>query len=179
MLRGMKTAIFFFNKILLLRNEQQEEQLDFTAVVCFVTLNGEVRAVLLNALKMYSLVVQRLAVLENLSLTVRKREKGLLNSWLIELNNNEISEDEMTKQDGSALKYLNIIKWNLVEEAKGSLSLSFDQIPYFKNTVFTKTYYMIDEDEFTGEVVDADYLEMENDNDEITEDDDEDAKGGR
>ncbi|KAL0864191.1 hypothetical protein Bca101_043309 [Brassica carinata] len=146
---------------------------------------------------MYSLVVQRLAVLENLSLTVRKREKGLLNSWLIELNNNEISEDEMTKQDGSALKYLNIIKWNLVEEAKGSLSLSFDQIPYFKNTVFTKTYYMIDEDEyilekasgyqslallrlmFTGEVVDADYLEMENDNDEITEDDDEDAKGGR
>lgn len=32
---------------------------------------------------------------------------------------------------------------------------------------------------FTGGVVDAYYLEMDNDDDEVTEDDDEDAKGGR
>lgn len=40
------------------------------------------------------------------------------------------------------------IKWNRIEEPKGfKTDFIFDQSPYFKNTILTKTYHMIDEDE--------------------------------
>ncbi|WZZ31454.1 hypothetical protein YC2023_014855 [Brassica napus] len=70
------------------------------------------------------------------------------------------------------------------EEPKENLEFIFDQSPHFKHTVLTKTYHMIDEDEhilekaitnrprrrLSGEVVDADDLEMGDDDDEIAED---------
>ncbi|CAG7892951.1 unnamed protein product, partial [Brassica rapa] len=63
------------------------------------------------------------------------------------------------------------------EEPKENLEFIFDQSPHFKNTVLTKTYHMIDEDEHilekaitNREVVDADDLEMDDDDDEIAED---------
>ncbi|CAN8257605.1 unnamed protein product [Cochlearia groenlandica] len=75
-------------------------------------------------------------------------EKGVPDFWLIALKNNEITAEEITERDEGALKYLKDIKWNRVEEPKGfKLEFFFDQNPYFKNTVLSKTYHMIDEDE--------------------------------
>ncbi|KAF3594389.1 hypothetical protein DY000_02020361 [Brassica cretica] len=76
------------------------------------------------------------------------QEKGVPDFWLIALKNNEITTEEITERDEGALKYLKDIKWNRVEEPKGfKLEFFFDENPYFKNTVLTKTYHMIDEDE--------------------------------
>ncbi|CAN7047630.1 unnamed protein product [Brassica rapa subsp. trilocularis] len=76
------------------------------------------------------------------------QEKGVPDFWLIALKNNEITAEEITERDEGALKYLKDIKWNRVEEPKGfKLEFFFDENPYFKNTVLTKTYHMIDEDE--------------------------------
>ncbi|CAA7053366.1 unnamed protein product [Microthlaspi erraticum] len=59
-----------------------------------------------------------------------------------------ITAEEVTERDEGALKYLKDIKWNRVEEPKGfKLEFLFDQNTYFKNTVLSKTYHMIDEDE--------------------------------
>ncbi|KAH0912972.1 hypothetical protein HID58_036293, partial [Brassica napus] len=75
-------------------------------------------------------------------------EKGVPDFWLIALKNNEITTEEITERDEGALKYLKDIKWNKVEEPKGfKLEFFFDENPYFKNTLLTKTYHMIDEDE--------------------------------
>ncbi|KAL1218343.1 Nucleosome assembly protein 1,2 [Cardamine amara subsp. amara] len=75
-------------------------------------------------------------------------EKGVPDFWLIALKNNEITAEEITERDEGALKYLKDIKWSRVEEPKGfKLEFLFDQNPYFKNTVLSKTYHMIDEDE--------------------------------
>ena len=50
--------------------------------------------------------------------------------------------------DEGALQYLKDIKWSRVAGAKGfKLELFFDPNPYFKNSVLTKTYEMINEEE--------------------------------
>ncbi|KAB2024378.1 hypothetical protein ERO13_D06G072100v2 [Gossypium hirsutum] len=75
-------------------------------------------------------------------------EKGVPDFWLTAMKNNEVLSDEITERDEGALKYLKDIKWYRVEEPKGfKLEFYFDTNPYFKNTVLTKTYLMIDEDE--------------------------------
>ncbi|KAE8666877.1 Nucleosome assembly protein 1 [Hibiscus syriacus] len=75
-------------------------------------------------------------------------EKGVPDFWLIATKNNEVLADEITERDEGALKYLKDIKWFRVEEPKGfKLEFYFDTNPYFKNSVLTKTYHMIDEDE--------------------------------
>ncbi|GMI97809.1 NUCLEOSOME/CHROMATIN ASSEMBLY FACTOR GROUP A 02, nucleosome assembly protein 1;2 [Hibiscus trionum] len=75
-------------------------------------------------------------------------EKGVPGFWLIAMKNNEVVADEITERDEEALKYLKDIKWCRVEEPKGfKLEFHFDTNPYFKNTVLTKTYHMIDENE--------------------------------
>ncbi|XP_010541074.1 PREDICTED: nucleosome assembly protein 1;2-like isoform X2 [Tarenaya hassleriana] len=75
-------------------------------------------------------------------------DKGVPDFWLIALKNNDVITEEITERDEGALKYLKDIKWSRVEEPKGfKLEFFFDQNPYFKNNVLTKTYHMIDEDE--------------------------------
>ncbi|XWS72192.1 hypothetical protein CRYUN_Cryun02cG0019200 [Craigia yunnanensis] len=75
-------------------------------------------------------------------------EKGVPDFWLTAMKNNEVLSDEITERDEGALKYLKDIKWYRIEEPKGfKLEFYFDNNPYFKNTVLTKTYHMIDEDE--------------------------------
>nr|VDC87711.1 unnamed protein product [Brassica rapa] len=74
------------------------------------------------------------------ALEAKYQKKGVPESWL---NNNEIADHEITKRD----KYLNNIKCSRDEEPKENLEFIFDQSPHFKNTVLTKTYHMIDEDE--------------------------------
>ncbi|XP_023634200.1 nucleosome assembly protein 1;1 isoform X2 [Capsella rubella] len=75
-------------------------------------------------------------------------EKGIPNFWLTALKNNDVTSEEVTERDEGALKYLKDIKWCKIEEPKGfKLEFLFDSNPYFKNTVLTKAYHMIDEDE--------------------------------
>ncbi|KAH1067604.1 hypothetical protein J1N35_032591 [Gossypium stocksii] len=75
-------------------------------------------------------------------------EKGVPDFWLNAMKNNEVLSEEITERDEGALKYLRDIRWYRIEEPKGfKLEFYFDTNPYFKNTVLTKTYHMIDEDE--------------------------------
>ncbi|PPD98000.1 hypothetical protein GOBAR_DD04939 [Gossypium barbadense] len=75
-------------------------------------------------------------------------EKGVPDFWLTAMKNNDVLSDEITERDEGALKYLKDIKWHRIEEPKGfKLEFYFDPNPYFKNTLLTKTYHMIDEDE--------------------------------
>ncbi|GAA0184244.1 chromatin/chromatin-binding, or -regulatory protein [Lithospermum erythrorhizon] len=77
-----------------------------------------------------------------------KEEKGVPGFWLDALKNNEIVGEEVSERDDEALKYLKDIKWTRTDEPKGfKLEFFFDTNPYFKNSVLTKTYHMIDEDE--------------------------------
>lgn len=65
--------------------------------------------------------------------------KAVVSSYL----SNQISE-----RDEGALKYLKDIKWSRIDNPKGfKLEFFFDTNPCFKNSVLTKTYHMIDEDE--------------------------------
>ncbi|CAA7062468.1 unnamed protein product [Microthlaspi erraticum] len=75
-------------------------------------------------------------------------EKGVPSFWLTALKNNDVISEEVTERDEGALMYLKDIKWCKIEEPKGfKLEFFFDQNPYFKNTLLTKAYHMIDEDE--------------------------------
>ncbi|KAI9191629.1 hypothetical protein LWI28_011121 [Acer negundo] len=75
-------------------------------------------------------------------------EKGVPDFWLIAMKNNEVLSEEVTERDEGALKYLKDIKWCRIEDPKGfKLEFFFETNPYFKNSVLTKTYHMIDEDE--------------------------------
>ncbi|KAL9235473.1 hypothetical protein vseg_010230 [Gypsophila vaccaria] len=75
-------------------------------------------------------------------------EKGVPSFWLTAMRTNEVLSEEITERDEEALKYLKDIKWARVTDPKGfKLEFFFDENPYFKNTVLTKTYHMVDEDE--------------------------------
>ncbi|CAK8531961.1 unnamed protein product [Lathyrus sativus] len=75
-------------------------------------------------------------------------EKGVPSFWLIALQNNDVVTDEITERDEEALTYLKDIKWSKLQDRKGfKLEFFFDPNPYFSNTILTKTYHMVDEDE--------------------------------
>ncbi|URE09176.1 NAP domain containing protein [Musa troglodytarum] len=77
-----------------------------------------------------------------------KAEKGVPDFWLTALQANEVLAEEIQERDEEALKYLKDIKWCRIDNPKGfKLEFFFNSNPYFKNTVLTKTYHMIDEDE--------------------------------
>ncbi|XP_019454972.1 PREDICTED: nucleosome assembly protein 1;2-like isoform X4 [Lupinus angustifolius] len=77
-----------------------------------------------------------------------KVEKGVPGFWLNALKNNDILAEEISERDEDALNFLKDIKWSRVEDPKGfKLEFYFDSNPYFTNSVLTKTYHMIDEDE--------------------------------
>ncbi|KAK4257787.1 hypothetical protein QN277_007327 [Acacia crassicarpa] len=80
--------------------------------------------------------------------TEEDKEKGVPAFWLTAMKNNEVLAEEISERDEGALKYLKDIKWSRIENPKGfKLEFYFDTNPYFKNSVLTKTYHMIDEDE--------------------------------
>lgn len=87
-------------------------------------------------------------------------EKGVPKFWATAMTNNEILRVQITERDEDALKFLKDIKWSRLDEGKGfKLDFFFNENPYFKNTVLTKTYYMVDENEpilerVTGTVID-------------------------
>lgn len=75
-------------------------------------------------------------------------EKGVPDFWLTAMKNNEVLAEEISERDEGALKYLKDIKWSRIDNPKGfKLEFFFDTNPCFKNSVLTKTYHMIDEDE--------------------------------
>lgn len=104
-------------------------------------------------------------------------EKGVPDFWLTAMKTNEVLSEEVGKlfntfsvlssmkkkicrnltkcvleqiseRDEGALKYLKDIKWYRIDEPKGfKLEFFFNANPYFKNSVLTKTYHMIDDDE--------------------------------
>ncbi|KAI4344529.1 hypothetical protein L6164_011744 [Bauhinia variegata] len=80
--------------------------------------------------------------------TEEDKEKGVPAFWLNAMKNNEVLAEEISERDEGALKFLKDIKWSRIENPKGfKLEFFFDTNPYFKNSVLTKTYHMIDEDE--------------------------------
>ncbi|KAL2555242.1 Nucleosome assembly protein 1-2 [Forsythia ovata] len=75
-------------------------------------------------------------------------EKGVPDFWLTAMKNNEVLAEEISEHDEAALKFLKDIKWSRVDNPKGfQLTFHFDANPYFKNSILTKTYHMVDEDE--------------------------------
>ncbi|MQL94220.1 hypothetical protein Taro_026875 [Colocasia esculenta] len=75
-------------------------------------------------------------------------EKGVPGFWLTAMKTNEVLSEKIQLRDEWVLKYLKNIKWCRIHNPKGfKLEFFFDSNPYFKNTVLTKTYHMIDEDE--------------------------------
>ncbi|KAI0491934.1 hypothetical protein KFK09_026197 [Dendrobium nobile] len=74
--------------------------------------------------------------------------KGVPEFWLTALKTNEVLSEEIHERDEDALKYLKDIKWFKLTDPKGfKLEFFFNPNPYFKNSVLTKTYHMIDDDE--------------------------------
>ncbi|PWA53452.1 nucleosome assembly protein 1-like 4 [Artemisia annua] len=75
-------------------------------------------------------------------------DKGVPSFWLTAMKSNDVLADEISESDEGALQYLKDIKWSRVAGAKGfKLEFFFDPNPYFKNSVLTKTYEMINEEE--------------------------------
>ncbi|KAK1358473.1 Nucleosome assembly protein 12 [Heracleum sosnowskyi] len=78
----------------------------------------------------------------------KEEEKGVPDFWLTAMKTNEVLSEEITERDEEALKYLKDIKWYRIDNPKGfRLEFFFNTNPFFKNTLLTKTYHMIDEDE--------------------------------
>ncbi|OAY53160.1 nucleosome assembly protein 1;4 isoform X2 [Manihot esculenta] len=75
-------------------------------------------------------------------------EKGVPDFWLTAMKTNEVVGEEITERDEGALKFLKDIKWYRIDDPEGfKLEFYFDTNPYFKNSVLTKTYHMIDDDD--------------------------------
>lgn len=87
---------------------------------------------------------------ENNASTVenREEEKGVPEFWLTAMKTNEVLSVQITDRDEGALKYLKDIKWCRIDNPKGfKIDFYFDTNPFFKNSVLTKTYHMIDDSE--------------------------------
>ncbi|XP_047317011.1 nucleosome assembly protein 1;4-like [Impatiens glandulifera] len=85
---------------------------------------------------------------QNLEEDIDTEEKGVPNFWLIALKTNEVLTEEITERDEEALKFIKDIKWFKLDDPKGfKLEFLFDTNPFFKNSVLTKTYHMIEDDE--------------------------------
>ncbi|KAK1315509.1 hypothetical protein QJS10_CPA06g01018 [Acorus calamus] len=88
------------------------------------------------------------ATVENTAEDKSAEEKGVPDFWLTAMKTNEVLSEEIQERDEGALKYLKDIKWCRIDDPKGfKLEFFFDPNPYFKNSVLTKTYHMIDDDE--------------------------------
>lgn len=78
----------------------------------------------------------------------KEEEKGVPEFWLTAMKTNEVLSVQITDRDEGALKYLKDIKWCRIDNPKGfKIDFYFDPNPFFKNSVLTKTYHMIDDNE--------------------------------
>ncbi|KAL9350993.1 hypothetical protein Peur_058248 [Populus x canadensis] len=73
-------------------------------------------------------------------------EKGVPEFWLAAMKTHEVLAAEIKGPDEGALKFINDIKWSRLQDPEGfKLEFYFNPNPYFKNSVLTKTYRIIDE----------------------------------
>ncbi|KAJ6942307.1 hypothetical protein NC652_008197 [Populus alba x Populus x berolinensis] len=73
-------------------------------------------------------------------------EKGVPEFWLTAMKAHEVLAEEIKGQDEGALKFIKDIKWSRLQNPEGfELEFYFNPCPYFKNSVLTKTYHIIDE----------------------------------
>ncbi|XP_011008690.1 PREDICTED: nucleosome assembly protein 1;2-like [Populus euphratica] len=73
-------------------------------------------------------------------------EKGVPEFWLAAMKTHEVLAAEIKGRDEGALKFINDIKWSRLQDHEGfKLEFYFNPNPYFKNSVLTKTYLIIDE----------------------------------
>ncbi|CAN6202531.1 unnamed protein product [Urochloa humidicola] len=85
---------------------------------------------------------------ENAAEGIESDAKGVPDFWLTAMKTNEVLSEEIQERDEAALKYLKDIKWSRIEDPKGfKLEFFFDTNPFFKNSILTKTYHMVDEDD--------------------------------
>lgn len=81
----------------------------------------------------------------------KEEVKGVPEFWLTAMKTHEILGMQITERDEGALKFIKDIKCSPLEDPivnRGfKLDFYFDTNPYFKNTVLSKTYHMIDDDE--------------------------------
>uniref|UniRef100_A0A8I6WSZ7 Nucleosome assembly protein n=1 Tax=Hordeum vulgare subsp. vulgare TaxID=112509 RepID=A0A8I6WSZ7_HORVV len=74
--------------------------------------------------------------------------KGIPDFWLTALKSNEVLSEEIQERDEPILKYLKDMKWSRIDDPKGfKLEFFFHANPFLKNSVQTKTYHMVDEDD--------------------------------
>ncbi|XBI75891.1 hypothetical protein VPH35_069196 [Triticum aestivum] len=74
--------------------------------------------------------------------------KGIPDFWLTALKTNDVLTEEIQERDEPVLKYLKDIKWSRIDDPKGfKLEFFIDTNPFFKNSVLTKSYHMVDEDD--------------------------------
>ncbi|PNT43210.2 hypothetical protein POPTR_003G021400v4 [Populus trichocarpa] len=73
-------------------------------------------------------------------------EKGVPEFWLAAMKTHEVLAAEIKGRDEGALKFINDIKWSRLQDSEGfRLEFYFNPNTYFKNSVLTKTYRIIDE----------------------------------
>ncbi|CAK7356873.1 unnamed protein product [Dovyalis caffra] len=73
-------------------------------------------------------------------------EKGVPEFWLSAMKTHEVLAEEIKERDEGALKFIKDIKWSRLHDPKGfKLEFCFNPNPYFKNSVLTKSYHIIDE----------------------------------
>ncbi|KAF3450504.1 hypothetical protein FNV43_RR06588 [Rhamnella rubrinervis] len=75
----------------------------------------------------------------------RRTNRGMPDSWLDAMKNDDLISKKITLQDEGALKYLKEIKCCAIDNSEGfELYFFFYPNPYFSNSVLTKTHYVMD-----------------------------------
>ncbi|KAL6201246.1 hypothetical protein ACLB2K_024961 [Fragaria x ananassa] len=97
--------------------------------------------------------------------TTNQEEKGIPEFWLYALNAMYVLDKEIKDYEQGALKHLVNIKWLRTDNLKVfKLEFYFRPNPFFKNSVLTVTYHMIDEDEFIIEKIIGTEIEWTSEN---------------
>mmetsp|Transcript_53497 Transcript_53497/g.88869 ORF Transcript_53497/g.88869 Transcript_53497/m.88869 type:complete len:376 (+) Transcript_53497:90-1217(+) len=80
--------------------------------------------------------------------TIGLSTKGIPDFWLTSMKNNDQLADHITEKDEQVLKFLTDIKASPLVDRKGfSLEFVFSENPFFTNTILSKSYYMLEEEE--------------------------------
>ncbi|XP_062013025.1 nucleosome assembly protein 1;2-like [Rosa rugosa] len=82
------------------------------------------------------------------SATANQEEKGVPNFWLFAFRGNDVLNDMIMDHDERVLKHLENVKWVRTDNLRGfKLEFYFRPNPFFKNSILTMTYHMIDDDD--------------------------------
>ncbi|PRQ29089.1 putative nucleosome assembly protein (NAP) [Rosa chinensis] len=75
-------------------------------------------------------------------------EQGVPNFWLFAFRGNDVLNDMIMDHDERVLKHLENVKWVRTDNLRGfKLEFYFRPNPFFKNSILSMTYHMIDDDD--------------------------------